>query len=1291
MATSVTLEDALSNVDLLEDIALPDQQPCIEPPPASIVYQANFDTNFEDRTAFVTGIAKFMEEATVHAKLNEMLEEGDEYAVMLYTWRSCSRAIPSIKSNEQPNRVEIYEKTVEVLEPEVTKLVNFMYFQKRAVDWFCEEIKRLCHQERRRDFVSEAHLLTLGKFINMFAVLDALKNMKSSVKNDYAQYRRAAGFLKKMADPQSIQESQNLSMVLANHDKITNTLKEKLETIPGYEEILADVINICLTYLDTRMYVTPEEKHVLFKVMGFGLYLMDGSQSNIYKLDSKKRISLSKIDKYFKQLQVVTLFGDMQIPLYSYITKSPHYEENKSRWTCTATNNSPSYNILEQLQPIREEHTKYISELARHSNEVVTTAQKDSPRTDEENKELCDLALRGVQLLSSWTVQLMELYSWKLVHPTDNFSNKDCPKEAEEYERATRYNYDTDEKFAFVEVIAMIKGLQLLMSRMESVFNEAIRRNIYADLQDFVQIVLREPLRQTVKKKKTLIKSILTSIRDTCVDWMRGMEPTDDPCLKGEKDPKSGYQIHVPRRNVGPSSTQLYMVRTMLESLIADRGGPSSKKTLRKEMDGMALTSLDAFHKQSFFYTHLLNFSETLQKCCDLSQLWFREFYLELTMGQRIQTDGGDGSSEVRLKAFKPQFPIEMSMPWILTDHILETKEPSMMEYVLYPLDLYNDSAHYALTKFRKQFLYDEVEAEVNLCFDQFVYKLSDQIFTYYKAQAASIMLDKRFRAECAQHGIQIPYPPANRYETLLKQRHVQIPYPPANRYETLLKQRHVQILGRSVDLNRLITQRISTAMQKSLDVAIGRFESGDLTGIVELECLTEVNRLTHKLLSEHVSLMDFEAMFREANHNVSAPYGRITLHVFWELNYDFLPNYCYNNSTNRFVRAVFPLSQEVNRERAPPNTPQDVYGTKVLNNAYGHIYNLYTGFVGSPHFRAISHLLGYQGIAVVMEELLKIIKSLIQGSIRQYVKTLMDSMPKICKLPRFDYGSPAVLEYYYAQLQDIINYPELKTEVFQSFREVGNAVLFCLLCEQSLSQEEVRDLLHAAPFQNIIPRQYVKEGEKPEAKMKKLEQKYQALQVTSVIEKLGTPQQAAIAREGDLLTKERLCCGLSMFEIILTRIKTFLEDQIWHGPPPANGVMNIDECTEFHRLWSAMQIVYCMPVGENEFTVEQCFGDSLNWAGCLMTILLGQQRRFEALDFAYHILKINKADLKDDVIKGVNLRRMCDRIRKFQILNTQIFATVNKYLKSGDADSLPVEHVRCFQPPIHQSLASSC
>lgn len=70
MATEkVTLGDALSNVDVLDEFTLPYEQPCIEAQPCSVVYQANFDTNFEDRNGFVTGIAKYIEEATVHASL----------------------------------------------------------------------------------------------------------------------------------------------------------------------------------------------------------------------------------------------------------------------------------------------------------------------------------------------------------------------------------------------------------------------------------------------------------------------------------------------------------------------------------------------------------------------------------------------------------------------------------------------------------------------------------------------------------------------------------------------------------------------------------------------------------------------------------------------------------------------------------------------------------------------------------------------------------------------------------------------------------------------------------------------------------------------------------------------------------------------------------------------------------------------------------------------------------------------------------------------------------------------
>ena len=65
----------------------------------------------------------------------------------------------------------------------------------------------------------------------------------------------------------------------------------------------------------------------------------------------------------------------------------------------------------------------------------MITTYKETARTDSENKDIADLALRGLQLLSEWTSVVTELYSWKLLHPTDHHSNNQCPADAEEYER----------------------------------------------------------------------------------------------------------------------------------------------------------------------------------------------------------------------------------------------------------------------------------------------------------------------------------------------------------------------------------------------------------------------------------------------------------------------------------------------------------------------------------------------------------------------------------------------------------------------------------------------------------------------------------------------------------------------------------------------------------------------------------------------------------------------------------------------------------------------------------------
>lgn len=50
----------------------------------------------------------------------------------------------------------------------------------------------------------------------------------------------------------------------------------------------------------------------------------------------------------------------------------------------------------------------------------------------------------------------------------------------------------------------------------------------------------------------------------------------------------------------------------------------------------------------------------------------------------------------------------------------------------------------------------------------------------------------------------------------------------------------------------------------------------------------------------------------------------------------------------------------------------------------------------------------------------------------------------------------PGILEFFHHQLKDIVEYAELKTVCFQNLREVGNAILFCLLIEQSLVSEHL-------------------------------------------------------------------------------------------------------------------------------------------------------------------------------------------------------------------------------------------
>ncbi|CDS40695.1 P53 inducible protein [Echinococcus multilocularis] len=1103
------------------------------------------------------------------------------------------------------------------------------------------------------------------------------------------------------------------AMVYAELQDLYNQGQD-LSQIDGFEDILAEIINSSVSMYESRVYVLPEEKHTLVMVIAFSLYLLDsskvveGKQIGVTIPKMSKKISISKIDRIFKECEVVNLFGDMSVEPFNYVKQTLSYDPSK--WPeCTGIRVSSQGVLLTHMTRFVNEYTSLTADLAWHTNIAVT---RTSERSVAENRELYDLALRGLQCLSSWSVQVLDTFTWKLAHCADEHTNRECPKDAENYERATRYNYTSEERCALIRLITMIKSVQTQLLRLETNYSEAIRRSVYLDLHGLLNHFRNLLIKASSKKKEKIkLNRLVHALQATCADQAVVDAVEADLLMTGSSNSvgKSGWggrpvsakasaqnsltsgsnstlakaaesMVGTPVRRVGPSSTQLYLVRTMLELMI-DQASPAAKyHSLRKELDSNTMAAIETFLKNSFYWPYLLNFSETLVKCCDLSQLWYREFFLEIANGTRIQ------------------FPIEMSLPWILTDHILETRDPALMESLLYPLDLYNDAADCALNRFHRRFFFDEIEAEANLVFDQLVYKLSDQLFRYYKQYAASILLDKKFRLEAQRAGWREPYPQPNRYAA------------------ALIRQRSVQLLGRSIDLSYLLSQRINRAIAKSLEEAIQRFLCSDITAVVELEALIECNRLCHRMLAEHLELDDFDGMLQEANNLVTSPLSKIAFHVFWEVTWDLVKNYCYNGSTNRFVQTKFALAETLEREKPSLCAPEYLWGSKSLNSCYEAIFQLSRGFIGAPHFSAICRLLGYQGIFIIFTEIMKFCKSLVNQTIKEYVRRIASMMPKSVSLPSPTANSGSQYGLYANALQRVYQYSDLRTNVCQNFREFGNIIIFCLQMEKRLTTEDLGDLKHADAF---IRKPASSTGERPisDSKMRDSSNQIDGLNIYKVASAVGSSELAELADGNEVLTRERLCCGLVLFEQLLNRIREFLNEEepqtgaangtarqmprnVWYGSEASGTTVDTDElieiegCTQFHRVWSAIQFVFSTPFGENEYTVEEMFGEGLNWAGCTLITLLGQQRRFEMLDFGAHFVKLQRSDKLDTCKDGVCLARLATRLSRFNVLNRQIFATLNNHLHPIDRAE-DRANVRHFPPPqwplrLHGKTAAS-
>ncbi|GAM27817.1 hypothetical protein SAMD00019534_109930 [Acytostelium subglobosum LB1] len=1227
---STSLQEINERVDVLESFPFNDDQSLIESLPSTVGYVPYNSNNFMDRGAFET---QWAEEMSAMEKLEELLKAGEQYINMVYTYRSCSKALPQVKNSEQPNKQQIYEGYYEVLEPEIKKLKDFMYFQRDTIKVFCEYVKKIAatyDKKKETVVVSEALVSYLIRLLDLFALLDALKNMKACLNNDFSFFKRSSGFLRKQmtgAEDQT-QENQTLYFFLAHQNSITTALKqelhnfEKLKQEPGNEklkqelhnidEVLSVIVNQCADYLEKEKYILPTEKHCLMRVMPYVLFLID-ENDNKHNIFKNKSLNLSAYAKIFRKNPVVPLYGDMQITLEALVKRSPHFDEKAWGTSSMDSKVALDYEIIHTIEQTKQLYIDYTARFANMINDIKASRQRKEPLPFPEG-DIKEIVLHGLRILSEWSSHVLQQSAWKYSKP-----NNDQKIQAQfDYERVVKYNYTPEERVALIQMIAMIKGLGSLISKYESLLEPYIKRTIHAELQEFIQVQLRETIKSFAKKKEH-IKIELNQLKNLAADWLGGAEPQESTSSKKKTDEKVQY----PSRPVPPSTTQLDLILTIVSSLM-------SKK---KEFSSTQFSELETLHRSAYFYRYLVNLSHTINHITDLADLWYREFYLELN--NRVQ------------------FPIESSLPWILTDHILESDDPSLIEYIFYPLGLYNDISHRALQSLNQRFLYDEIEAELNLCFDQLLYKLSGKIYAHFKQQASSILLDKSYKEQL---------------EIAQFQGKLNIP---KSRFDVLLRQKHISLLGRSIDLSGLLAQRQNNYLRQNIDYAISRYEASDLTSIVELETQLINIRLTYRLLSQFLTLDPLESIMNEVNDSTSlvSYHGRIALHTIFELMSDFGPNYTFNSITQRFVKAPYLFTDEITRESMPKSNPLFLFGNKHFNAAYGNAAELHKHFFGLPHVHSLINTVGRKNLPLIVGECLRNIEIKISNVLTPYCRELIQSgMPASQKLPIYDYGTEGGYGYFQLKLKDIYTYPDLRPEVVQCFRELGNIIVFMNLLDQALVQKDAFNFVKAAPFLGYTPESwYSDQGEDPTLesplysqlqKMAKIiEEKPDVTKVPEYFNEI-----VANAWRADKFYRPS-GNHTSLFKSVLQSISQILNTVRveWSGTTPENGVINVDSSTEFYRLWSALQFVTCWPLtNENDKSYQELFGDGYIWAGCTIIHFLGQQYRFELFDFCYHILNVEEAAaVRSDKPALKNFFKTAQFVKD---MNQQIFSILNTY-----------------------------
>ena len=194
---------------------------------------------YVDRQGYEGYALQFKEETQSIVELEAIDKWGTELASVLYTYRSIARALPTVSGDESQKK-RMYSASFEVLDPAMDRVKQLIYFKERAITKWTTSLSHLIRAEVKQrsagkdvvhEIPCEALHVQMLLTLDVLAVLDALKDTKAGLNNDFSTYKRAFQHVQADLGPlaeQKTTENNMLQPILASHGSLLSALRQEV-------------------------------------------------------------------------------------------------------------------------------------------------------------------------------------------------------------------------------------------------------------------------------------------------------------------------------------------------------------------------------------------------------------------------------------------------------------------------------------------------------------------------------------------------------------------------------------------------------------------------------------------------------------------------------------------------------------------------------------------------------------------------------------------------------------------------------------------------------------------------------------------------------------------------------------------------------------------------------------------------------------------------------------------------------------------------------------------------------